>query len=933
MANLAIASVGALASSSIGLGPSLGWMGGSFISSSLGGSKTPLVEGPRLKDLTVQTSTYGHSIPLLWGSQKLAGNLIWTTGIRERIKIKKKKVQGVPVKVKTYHYFASFAVGLCEGPIDQVIRIWADDKLIYDASPNNSKSLGPLYSKIKIYKGTEDQKPDTLIEADQGLNQTPAFRGLAYIVFEDFPLNDYHGRIPTMVCEISTCSEENYLSQYIKTETCALDHCLFHEKSSYLYVIHDSVITKVLRSNGQVTQSKKFKKNLPCPSFLEAKNSMVQGHMVYDADKNWLYGMVQNGAWSVLTLLDGQTLDILKHNAEKAVKTSEEILGLYQGLVVTIDTYSGLLRFYHQHSLERQEVTIEASLYKGVGISYSNVVEDNDNTAWFITSKVNDNTKFCLTCFDAIGLYKHVEFKDYGEASQIVYDQLCDALIISTTKGLLKLNRKDLSVLGLLKNTSSLTYSWSTFQSQSRTKGELVCFREDEIYFIDIQEFKVKKTYNAKLWDKKLTALIWDQEHHCFWSSAQGLHKLMIGRYTPKAQLLSGVIKRLCEKTGLPSSFYDIENLDKPLYGFVLSGHEKVRATLETLMKAYQFYGVESEGKIYFKPLNNQSLLTLKDSELGILKENTIDTSFESLGARGRLKTLFLMYASLENAYETKACKASIGQMQMGQSKVLCLPLVLPNIYAQNLAETLLEHEEQARKTIAFHLPISYYFLNSGDIITLQLTHGIYQVRLEHTLLGTKGMIKISGSILQSFKAQTFKEKVIFSDISTFKNEGIQDIFFFDFENKLACSVVFPLGQQNQKGVMIYQKEEGLYNELGILENYLSLVKLKSFEENNQFTELKCKLLSTFSENPTHVKIGEDSYKIKSFKITSEDILIEIEAENLSTNFIDETLYLFNEEDLMILDEKIHPKKSTHTYAAVLVDHDFDSAIYKTHTL
>ena len=38
-------------------------------------------------------------------------------------------------KTVTYSYTADFAIGLCEGPISAIVKIWADGKLIYDMSP------------------------------------------------------------------------------------------------------------------------------------------------------------------------------------------------------------------------------------------------------------------------------------------------------------------------------------------------------------------------------------------------------------------------------------------------------------------------------------------------------------------------------------------------------------------------------------------------------------------------------------------------------------------------------------------------------------------------------------------------------------------------------------------------------------------------------
>ena len=44
--------------------------------------------------------------------------------------------------------------------------------------------------------------PDPLIEAEQGAGRAPAWRGLAYVVFERLPLDDFGNRIPMLQFEV-----------------------------------------------------------------------------------------------------------------------------------------------------------------------------------------------------------------------------------------------------------------------------------------------------------------------------------------------------------------------------------------------------------------------------------------------------------------------------------------------------------------------------------------------------------------------------------------------------------------------------------------------------------------------------------------------------------------------------------------------------------
>lgn len=154
-------------------------------------------EGPRLRDLKITASTYGAAIPESFGLTRVAGNMIWALPIKEH---KKTQLQGKGGAVNTYTYTDSFAMAFCKGPVADLRRLWCDGKLIYDATvlgqTNNQKY------KFRIYYGDEDQNPDSLIEADRGVGNTPAYRGLCYIVFEDMPLADFGDRIPQMTAEV-----------------------------------------------------------------------------------------------------------------------------------------------------------------------------------------------------------------------------------------------------------------------------------------------------------------------------------------------------------------------------------------------------------------------------------------------------------------------------------------------------------------------------------------------------------------------------------------------------------------------------------------------------------------------------------------------------------------------------------------------------------
>jgi hypothetical protein len=156
--------------------------------------------GPRLGALAVQTSSYGSEIPKIFGRMRVAGTVIWATDLRES-RSSSGGGKGRPKTVE-YSYSASFAVALSGRPIRGVGRIWADGKLLRGAAGDFKSATG-----FRLYLGGEEQEPDPLIVSVEGVGQTPAYRGVAYALFEDLQLADFGNRIPSLTFEVEAEEE------------------------------------------------------------------------------------------------------------------------------------------------------------------------------------------------------------------------------------------------------------------------------------------------------------------------------------------------------------------------------------------------------------------------------------------------------------------------------------------------------------------------------------------------------------------------------------------------------------------------------------------------------------------------------------------------------------------------------------------------------
>lgn len=175
------------------LGP-VGGIIGSFVGAGVdrrlfGGRRT----AGRQATPEIQAASYGEPIPVVRGRMRVSGNLIWAAPVRETVSRSGGGKRGPATT--SYAYSASFAVLLCAGAISGVGRVWADGKLMRDAA---GQWIMP--ATMRVHLGSERQSVDPLIAAAEGV--APAFRGIAYAVFEDLPLAEFGNRLPNLSFEV-----------------------------------------------------------------------------------------------------------------------------------------------------------------------------------------------------------------------------------------------------------------------------------------------------------------------------------------------------------------------------------------------------------------------------------------------------------------------------------------------------------------------------------------------------------------------------------------------------------------------------------------------------------------------------------------------------------------------------------------------------------
>lgn len=204
MATIVLGAVGAAAGGAIGgsafglssvvIGRAVGSTLGRVLDQKLMGGGSEVVESGRMDRLRILGASEGGAIPNVFGRMRVSGNVIWSSRFRENVTVQEagggKGAPGGPV-TKQYSYSVNVAIALCEGEIARVGRVWADGNLL---------SLSDV--TMRVYTGAEDQLPDPVMSATEGEGNVPAYRGLAYVVFEDLELGPFGNRIPQLSFEV-----------------------------------------------------------------------------------------------------------------------------------------------------------------------------------------------------------------------------------------------------------------------------------------------------------------------------------------------------------------------------------------------------------------------------------------------------------------------------------------------------------------------------------------------------------------------------------------------------------------------------------------------------------------------------------------------------------------------------------------------------------
>lgn len=706
---------------------------------------TQRLEGPRLGDLQVQSSTRGAPLPQVWGSMRVAGNLIHGRKYEERTEESQggKGFGGGGGSTQiTYSYFADMAITLCEGPIEGIRRIWMNNKLWWtaadDADDDADEASAAHEALFKLYKGTATQDPDPTLEANHGAGNVPPYRHTAYLVFKRLPLLNYGNGLPNVSVEVvNTPPETPARVELDGDEGGTLFSNFVRDPETGLYYrvgLDDGVVEVFNKTLGGIV------KTITLPS---ASGDNEVATPCYVPTKREIWAPYNSAAGTRVAIIDADT---------RVRKTVLLLSGLGGNGPAFYNPTLDEVIVYDDTGADAASIDVTTRTPVYADPLVPGRVLHAVYTGQFIALACESSSLAIQSAATYQPLVTYTD-GDFGTLkNHISYDSRRGVLYWSNgaTAAAGRLYTIDMSqsAPGALPAARTLPRLPTRGMVYHRSQDLLYVYQTSShtLYGLDpdtlaqvIALSQASSPQPAYLADAIGGALI----------IAGDVYKLSLRPRFPNGGTTAGVVVQdICAAAGLESGDIDVVTLTQGVHGYTRAQPMEAQAAITPLMSAYLFDAQESEYVLKFVKRNNSAVAGLQEESIGAhesgqeMPDPLIITRTQETEMAQAVSVHYVDPAKdylQASQQRTRVISAAVNALQLD------LPIAMGGLQARRLCTKLLDISWAERHRYELAGTVRQLDLDPADVINVTCDDATHTIRIRRIDFGTPGLVKIEG--------------------------------------------------------------------------------------------------------------------------------------------------------------------------------------------
>lgn len=748
----------------------LGAAVGGAVGAAVDPPKGPHIEGPRLSDLSAQTATYGAVKPRAYGTIAVFGNVFWIEGdkLKEVTTTEEQdggKGGGGGAETTKYSYYATFAVGLCKGPILGIRRLWIGDELVYSAANEADalasgataqevmeSSVAVMFQSVsegmgggasipefrwKLYNGTDNQLPNARMQADKGVANVSAYPGEAYLVLEDLNLEKWsntlmRAQVKAEIVVAGAGVDTSYqIGDLFQGD---LGDPTWGDRIQILGTDFDAsgmdyVTYQKYNWDGHPRHIKFGRKEFPY-------SDQVSSDDIWLVEDGWGY------AWNFFNICQSDAKVAISAQNQYPGYTDVKVRFFYPGSQTTWPVYFSDSRFLFN--------------------AHNNCVIDRGE---YFLSGYNGGPQYIISIGSIPGVLKSTsstwQVAWLGASENYIW-----ALLDSSPAGqqkVAKFNRSDLSHVATYTQTVTYNDAGRMFVLDdstiytTTTHSTVGTYVQKWVGGVVVQTFTTGFHYAAPPNDRAIYdfAIGADEPLSAYWmpdiAVGEQTYKIMatVQAIDDTAAKLRDIITTECAIAGLDAADIDLAALtNSDVRGYKISAIAAARSGLDPLQAAFPFDVYQSGYKVTFVSRGAASVATLTEDELGAASGNKNDVPLLTLDREmdsqlpWRVSVLFQnkdREYDNDEQYVERLNVNSVNEWRMEMA------MVLTPTEAVRVADVLLRKDWIERVTFSgVSLPPTRKNLEPTDVVTIQHRSATYDARLTRVEYRPDGSIEAS---------------------------------------------------------------------------------------------------------------------------------------------------------------------------------------------